>query len=151
MNTMYNKLARANVSTINGEYVMIAHDDVISDLRNDTGAGSWVDVSKYATPDTVLRNEVGMYKGFRVVRNNHATFGDQSGAGTVDAYNSYFIGFNALGKAVSKEPGMVATGPFDKLARFVNMGWYGVMKYGIIDTDAVWVAKTASSQGANAS
>lgn len=149
LNTAYNKLARANVQTIDGAYVMLAHDDVIADLREDTGAGSWVDVTKYATPETVLRNEVGMYKGFRVVRNNHATFSDQSGAGTVDVYKTAFVGFNGLGLAVSREAAMVATGPFDKLARFVNLGWYGVFNYGIVDTDAVLVGLTASSRGAN--
>lgn len=150
LNTMYNKLARASVPMINGSYVMVAHDDVIADLREATAVGSWTDVTKYATPETVLKNEVGMYKGFRVVRDNNATFADQSGAGTVDIYNSYFFGFNALGKAVSQSGRMVATGPFDKLNRFVNLGWYEVCQYKIIDQDAVWVGRSASSKGANA-
>lgn len=149
LNSAYNKLARANIGTIAGEYVLVAHDDVIADLREATAVGSWVDVSKYATPETVLRNEVGMYKGFRVVRNNHATITADAGAAAVDTYNSYVLGANALGLAESKTPGMVATGPFDKLARFVNLGWYGVMKYGIIDTDAVFKLVTASSKGTN--
>ena len=67
LNYFYNKLARASVPMIDGAYVMVAHDDVIADLREATVAGSWTDVSKYATPETVLRNEVGMYKGFRAV------------------------------------------------------------------------------------
>lgn len=149
LNYFYNKLARASVPMINGSYVMVAHDDVIADLRAATGAGSWVDVSKYATPETVLKNEVGMYKGFRVVRDNNATYADQTGAGTVDLYNSYFFGFNALGKATSQEGRMVATGPFDKLNRFVNLGWYEVSMFGIIDQDALWVGQCASSVGAN--
>jgi N4-gp56 family major capsid protein len=151
LNQAYNKLSRKNIARINGEYILVAHDDVIADLRADTSAGGWVDVTKYAAPGETLANEVGMFKGFRVVRNNEATYGDQSGAGTVDVYNSYVLGFNALGLAESKTPGMVATGPFDKLARFVNLGWYGVFNYGIIDTDAVWKIQTASSLGANAS
>ena len=140
LNTFYNKLARTNVeAAAGGEYVMVAHDDVIADLREETGSGSWIDVVKYATPDTALKNEVGMYKGFRVIRNNHA-------AADAGVYNVYFMGANALGLAVSKEAGMVATGPFDKLARFVNLGWYGVFSYGIVDADAVWVGKHKSSK-----
>jgi N4-gp56 family major capsid protein len=150
LNYFYNKLARASVPMIDGSYIMVAHDDVIADLREATGTGSWVDVSKYSTPETVLKNEVGMYKGFRVVRDNNASFADQTGAGTVDLYNSYFFGFNALGKATSQEGRMVATGPFDKLNRFVNLGWYEVSAYGIIDQDALWLGKSASSKGANA-
>lgn len=147
LNKAYNKLARASVAPLGAEYVLVAHDDVITDLRAES---AWVDVAKYSNAVEVLRNEIGMYKGFRVVRNNHATFADQAGVGTVDIYNSYVIGFNAFGLAESKTPGMVATGPFDKLARFVNLGWYGCFSYGIVDTDAVWKIQTASSVGANA-
>lgn len=149
INRMYNKLARANVQKIGGMYVMVAHDDVINDLRNDTAAGSWVDVSKYADPATVLANEVGTISGFRVLRNNQATINADAGAGAVDVYNSYFLGFNALGKAVSSDAKIVFSGPFDKLGRFVNVGWHSVHKYGLVDSAAVFVGQTASSVGAN--
>lgn len=149
LNKIYNKLARINIPMLDGLYVAFMHDDVITDLRAGASAGDWTDVVKYATPETALLNEVGIYKGFRIVRNNDCAFADQSGAGTIDAYKSSFIGFNALGLAVSKAPGMVVTSS-DKLNRFVNVGWHGVMKYGIIDTDAVFTTLTASSVGANA-
>jgi len=149
LNYFYNKLARANVPSINGAYVMVAHDDVIHDLRAASAVGSWQDVVKYAMPGDALVNEVGMYKGFRVVRDNNATFADQTGAGLVDIYNSYFMGFNGLGKATSQTGRLVITGPFDKLSRFVNLGWYEVSQYKIIDQDAVWVGRSASSVGAN--
>jgi N4-gp56 family major capsid protein len=151
LNKAYNKLARSNQTGIAGsEYVLFAHDDVIADLRADTSAGSWVDVNKYSNAIEVLRNEVGMYKGFRVIRNNFMVGTDQTGAGTVDVYDVIAMGFNGLGKAASKEPTGVISGPFDKLGRFVNVGWYGVMKYGIIEPDAVWKIKVASSLGNNA-
>ena len=150
LNRMYNKLARANVPTIGGAYVAILHDDQIHDLRADTAGGSWVDVTKYATPGETLMNEVGMYKGFRIIRNNHINFADQSGAGTVDVYDGLFLGANALGKAESQALSLRVTGPFDALGRFVNVGWYWVGAYGIVDTDAVWKGRTASSVGGNA-
>ena len=150
LNTAYNKLARASIPTIGGAYVMVAHDDVIHDLRTATGTGSWQDVNKYSNAVSVLMNEVGMVGGFRVVRNNHATFADQAGAGTVDVYNSYFLGANALGKATSQPGTLRFTGPFDNLGRFVNIGWYEVSAFKIVDTDAVWVGQCASSVGANA-
>lgn len=149
LNRVYNKLARASIPTLaDGLYVAFMHDDVIADLRANASAGDWTDVVKYANPETALLNEVGVYKGFRIVRNNDCAFADQTGAGTVDAYKSSFMGFNGLGLAVSKAPGMVIT-QSDKLNRFVNMGWHGVMKYGIVDTDAVWTTLTSSSLGAN--
>lgn len=150
LNKIYNKLARTNIPMLaDNLYVAFMHDDVIADLRAGAAAGDWTDVVKYATPEMALRNEVGIYKGFRIVRNNDCAFADQTGSGTVDAYKSSFIGFNALGQAVSKAPGLVITSS-DKLNRFVNVGWHGVMKYGIVDTDAVWTALTSSSVGANA-
>ena len=150
LNKIYNKLARANVPTIGGAYVAVLHDDQIHDLRASTGAGSWTDVTKYALPGETLLNEVGMFKGFRIVRNNNVEFADQTGAGNVDAYKGLFFGANALGKAESQGLSVRVTGPFDALGRFVNVGWYWVGQYGIVDTDAVWVGLTASSVGANA-
>lgn len=150
LNRFYNKLARANVPTFaGGMYVMIAHDDVISDLRNDTQAGSWQDVSKYADPATVLANEVGSICGFRVIRNNNAGLIDaDAGASSVDTYDSYFLGKNALGKAVSKEPRLEFS-QTDKLNRFLNMGWTGIFTYGLVDTAAAWKGVCASSVGSN--
>lgn len=150
LNKIYNKLARANVPSIGGAYVAVLHDDQIHDLRAASGAGSWQDVVKYTDAMPALQNEVGMFKGFRIVRNNNIVFGDQTGAGTVDAYRGLFFGANALGKAESQGMSVRVTGPFDALGRFVNVGWYWVGSYGIVDTDAVWVGMTSSSVGANA-
>jgi N4-gp56 family major capsid protein len=149
LNKVYNKMARASIPFVrNGLYVAFMHDDVITDLRAAASAGDWTDVVKYADPATALNNEVGVYKGFIIIRNNDCAFADQAGAGTVDAYKSSFLGFNGLGMATSKAPGMVIT-QNDKLNRFVNMGWHGVFKFGLIDTDAVWTTLTSSSVGAN--
>lgn len=151
---MYNKMKRINVPTIPGLglYVASMHDDVIHDLREDVSDGSWTDISKYTGPMAGMlpQNAMAVYKGFLILSNSHATFADQSGAGTVDAYKSSFFGFNGLGYAESRTPGMVFTGPFDKLGRFVNVGWKGTFQYKIVDTDAVWTTLTASSVGGNA-
>jgi N4-gp56 family major capsid protein len=132
MGKAYNALARENsIGVVNGDYVMIAHDDVIHDLREGTAAGTWQDVHKYAIPSEILKNEVGMYKGFRVIRDNLSTVA--ANIGGVDVYNSYFMAYNALGKAMSQEVMVKLTGPFDKLGRFVNVGWHGVLQYGIVN------------------
>lgn len=150
MGKAFNMLARENVPGLTGnDYFMVAHDDVIHDIREQSGANSWIDANKYALPEALLNNEVGMYKGFRVIRDNLSTINVDGGAANVDSYSSYFLGFNALGLAVSQDIGMVATGPFDKLNRFVNMGWVGCFNYSIIEEKALVVAKTASSVGAN--
>lgn len=151
LNKLYNKLARASVAPIaEGMYVAILHDDVIYDLRNSSGAGSWQDIAKYGSSEAVLKNEVGMLGGFRIVRNNHCTITTDAGALAVDTYRGLFMGFNALGKAVSQKEQMVLTGPFDKLARFVHVGWKGCVQYKIVDQDAIYMGITASSVGSNA-
>jgi len=148
MNIVYNKLARASVPTLaDGMYVAVMHDDVIHDIRLDAG---WIDVVKYQNATQIFKNEVGSFRGFRVVRNNSCTFNDQTGAGLVDVYKSSFFGARAFGLAESQAPTMTMTGPFDKLGRFVNIGWYGVFSYKILDTDAVYSVISSSSVGANA-
>ena len=150
LNSLYNKLSRANIQPLsNGMYVAIMHDDVIHDLRDSAGTGSWQDINKYARPEEVLKNEVGMIAGFRIVRDNHVSINADAGSGTVDTYHTLCMGFNALGKATSEEAHGVISGPFDKLGRFVNVGWYGVYEYGIVDQDALYLGTTASSVGAN--
>lgn len=150
LNVLYNKLARASVAPLSdGMYVAVLHDDVIHDLRNSAGSGSWQDINKYKNPEMILRNEVGMIAGFKILRDNNITISADAGASAVDTYKTICLGFNALGKAVSKDPGMVLSGPFDKLGRFLNVGWHGCFKYGIVDQDALWVGITASSVGAN--
>ena len=91
-------------------------------LRNDTATGAWVDVGKYANPQSVLQNEVGMYAGIRWLRSGNATITTDGGAGTVDIYNTNVVGFNALGRADTIPPKLVITGPFDVLGRFLNIG-----------------------------
>jgi N4-gp56 family major capsid protein len=151
LNKVYNKLARANVPKHSaGYYVALLHEDVISDLRESTAAGSWVDVSKYNNEIAVLNNEVGMLGGFRIVQNNSAKINVDGGAGAVDTYKSSFLGFNGLGKAESIIPEMRMTGPFDKLGRFVNIGWYGILDYKIIEPTAVYTTISASGFGNNA-
>lgn len=151
LNTLYNKLARASVAQLPGGYFgLVAHDDVINDLRAGAAAGDWTDVAKYTNTVAVLSNEVGIYKGFRVIRNNDASYGDQTGAGTVDVYKTSAFGARALGLAESLAPTIVFSGPFDGLQRFANVGWKATMEYKILDQDAVWQLRSSSSVGNNA-
>ncbi len=151
LGAIYNKLSRASVPkhSLTGTYIMMAHDDVIHDLREESSAGSWEDVNKYNNQFEVLNNEVGMYKGFRILRNNHSLLVTDGGVTTTDVYKSSFIGFNALGKAESQVPQIVVSGPFDKLGRFLNIGWKATTAYKIIESTAVWSVESASSVGVN--
>lgn len=144
---VYNRLSRANVLPFDGGfYVAIVHPDVADDIALISG---WSDVQKYADAFQILKNEVGMYKGFRFIKSTGVTVNADAGASAVDTYHSQFFGRNALGKAVSRDVSQMVTGPFDKLQRFVHLGWYGMVDYSIIDQDAHWLITSSSSYGSN--
>jgi len=146
---VYNRLHRQNIPKLEGElYAAIAHPDVIDDLKKSANT-AWTDVSKYANALAVLRHEMGIYKGFRWIATAGMEPNEDAGAEAVDTYDTAFLGKNALGKAISLEPGLTITGPFDKLGRMMNIGWYGVLKYGIVDQNSLWIITSASSFGAN--
>lgn len=143
-NRLYNKLARRNTPPIvNGLYAAIAHDDVLYDLRD-----SLQDISKFGIPDAVSRNAVGVAFGFVWYRSSNVTVTADTN-GTIDAYNVLGFGDNVLAKATSLPVGIHLSGPFDKLGRFLNIGWYGVVKYGILDGNNMVIGKCASSVGSN--
>lgn len=149
VNRAYNKLKRSGIPRIDGSYWCIAHDDVLHDLREGTAAGTWVDVNKYDNSMQVRENEVGMYGGFRFISHPLVSVNANAGSGNVDTYHSLFFGYNAFGHAISQDVSMGIRGPFDKLGRFVHIGWYGVFVYGIVDSNALWAVTSASSIGAN--
>lgn len=150
LNQLYNKLARSSIAPLSdGMYVAVLHDDQIFDLRNSSGSGSWVDINKYSKPESVLMNEIGQLCGFKIVRDNHVYINADGGAALVDTYHGVFMGFNALGLAVSNSPQGVISGPYDRLSRFLNVGWKACLKYGIVDQDALYLGITASSVGVN--
>lgn len=143
---MFNKLRRAGIQ---GPYYAIGHNDVIYDLQLESGSQGWTEISNYADPTSVLDNEIGMFGGFHFIDSPLVTINSDAGSGSVDTYHTQFFGYNAFGYAESEAPHGTLTGPFDKLGRFVNIGWMGVYQFGIIDTNAHWILTSASSIGEN--
>lgn len=61
------KMKKAKIPAFSdGFYRLMIHPNVEFDIRNDTSTGSFIDVNKYASPDTILRGEVGRMEGFRI-------------------------------------------------------------------------------------
>lgn len=146
----YNKLRRAGIPFLPGlgSYAAVAHDDVLYDLRAGTASNTWTDVNKYSDSTTVLRNEVGMYGGFRWFSSPLVSVNSDAGASAVDTYHTQFFGFNAFGYGESQTPGgRMSLG--GKLNRFVHTGWLGTFEFALIDTDAHWLVTSASTVGAN--
>lgn len=148
---VYNKLERAGTPKLPGNvYAAVLHSDVITDLRRNAAAGEWIDTVKYGDMTAALTNQVSIYKGFVIVQDNQVAFGDANGAtNRVDAYDSYFFGDNSIAKATSQRGKIIIQPAGDALNRFLNISWYEVTAYGIMDQYAVVRGVTSSSVGAN--
>lgn len=146
---VYNKLRKANIPQMpDGYYHCYLHPDVASVFRSQVEGIGWYDAAKYTNMLPIMKNEIGMFKGFRFIEHSLAPISDGGGDGTTDVYSTFFMGYGALGKAVSQE--IVTTlSQTDKLNRFVNIGWYGVFAFGVVDSNAIWNVKTASPFGNN--
>jgi hypothetical protein len=105
-------------------------------------------VSQYSDLTSVLRNEIGMFKGIRWLRDANCTV-ESDVNGKVDGYYVAVVGQNALGYGISLEPRIVITGPHDSLGRFLNIGWYGIFDFSVVDTDNMVLGRVASSIGEN--
>lgn len=78
---------------IDGKYAIVMHPNVETDFMNNTGAGAWVDLSRYSQTD---RLDSGTIQGFRggVVM---TTANMQTFASTVTVYPTTFVGNESFG------------------------------------------------------
>lgn len=144
---VYNRLNRNKVpKSPDGHYVALAHPDITDYIKNLDG---FVGIQKYADATVILKGEIGTYKGFRWRITDSLEPNEDSGAGTVDSYDTIFMGFGGFGMAESFPLNLVISGPFDKLGRFVHVGWYSVFEYKITNAKCVWNIKAASGFGDN--
>lgn len=149
----YNKLRRANIPPLTGgNYIAIAHPDVMYDLKAGTAANTWTEVLKYNNPEIVLNNEVGMYGGFRWIESSNVTINADAGDAAVDTYHTSFIGYNALGMAMSaKFPIRTYMNNLNSKipGRFTHIGWTGIFVFDTVDDNACWLVTSGSTVGAN--
>lgn len=144
---IFNRLSRANVPKFaDGLYRAILHPDVVEDIKNLAG---FTEAQKYADASQLIAGEAGMFKGFRIISTTSSAPKADAGSGTTDTYYSQFFGQGALGMGCSQNPELRLTGPFDKLGRFMHMGWYGVLEYKLMDQDAHWLMISGSAYGDN--
>ena len=117
----YQRLSSNRIPKINGYYVAFVNPAQVSDIKDD-----YISIAQNTNLELATNGVVGTLEGFLIVEDADVT------AGQVNCF-----GMGALGKAVSMSPDTTITGPFDRLGRFVNLGWYGVMEYGIVDDNAI--------------
>ena len=86
-------LKASNVPTFpDGSYRGIIHPFVAHDLKTETGDGAWLDVARYATPESLLNGEIGKFAGVRFIEASSAAWTADAGAADVDMYSTVIHG-----------------------------------------------------------
>ena len=92
------RLRQANVSPFSdGLYRIAMSPRAIIDLQADSAAGSFTDVLKYTSPDPLLKGEVGIFAGARILDTTICTTYATAGNGGVDVVRCYAWGVGAVG------------------------------------------------------
>jgi len=129
-------------------YAALVHPDVGYDLKGETGDGTWVAPHQYVDTAAIYNDEIGTFGGFKFVETSRASVNLTGGTGsTVDTYNTYFLGQQAVAKAEPIAPHAVIGPVTDKLLRFRPLGWHAYMGYGTFRTASMQNLLSASSLG----
>ena len=124
----YTALSTAGISKFqDGRYVAFVNPAQVSDIK-----GTFITLAQHTNLDDATSGVVGSLEGFTIVEDANVT------AGKVCCF-----GANALGKAVGTAPQLRIVDGSDNLGRTVNVGWYGILAYKIIDDNAVRVITSA--------
>lgn len=128
LRTAYTALANAGIAKFgDGRYVAFMNPSQVSDIKD-----AYIGIVQNTDINASTSGVVGALEGFTIVEDSNVT------AGTVVCF-----GKNALGKAVALSPEFRSSEGNDPLNREVSLGWYGVMKYGVIDQNALEVITAA--------
>ena len=148
-------LRGANVSPWSGYYIGFIHPDVSYDLRRETGNSSWN--APHVNMDTanIYTGEIGTFESVRFIETPRTKVRTDDGDASVDVYDTYIMGRQALEKAYSFVDGngpvpQVRRGPVvDSLMRFNPIGWYWLGGYGRFREASLRRIESSSSIGAN--
>ena len=128
LRTAYTELATAGIAKFpDGRYVAFVNPAQISDIK-----GDYITIAQNTDIGQATSGVVGALEGFTIVEDSNVT------AGKVVCF-----GMNALGKAVAMSPKLVIAEGNDNLKRKINVGWHGILKYGVIDQNALEVITSA--------
>lgn len=122
-------LKMRNVPTWDGQsYICITSIMARSGLFSDTGAGGWVDVSKY-TPEyarNVVAGEVGTYYGTRFIEETNVL---SNSIGTGGAYGqAIFFGADSVYEAVAV-PEEIRVKVSTDYGRDLGLAWYAILGF----------------------
>ena len=142
------RLRAASAQPRDGQfYVGVFHPDVIHDLREETGSGSWRVPNEYgASQGRIWNGEFGEFEGVRFVSTpTTLRTTDNDGATSEIVHRSFILGREALAKAVVSAPEMVDSPITDRLRRFVGLGWKADIDFKAYRNEAIVPLQSSSS------
>lgn len=133
-------------------YVGVLHPNVIHDLREETGSGSWRVPKEYGTDQSdIWAGEFGEFEGVRWISTATAfRAADNDGATSAKVHRGFILGKEAMGKAVVSDPTTVLSPVVDKLQRFRGLGWKADLDYQVYRGAALQRLEATSSIDATA-
>lgn len=124
----YTELATDGIAKFpDGRYVAFLNPAQVADIK-----ASYIAIAQHTNQADATSGVIGSLEGFTIVEDANVT------AGKVVCF-----GNNALGKAVGISPQLRVVDGSDNLGRTVNVGWYGVMAYGVLDQKSIRVITSA--------
>lgn len=120
------------------------HPEVSVDLREQTGSTTWRTPHEYGANEAIWNGEIGTFEGAFFVESPRM-YVATDGASSAKAHRTLFAGQQALAEAVAQEPNLVIGPDLDKLRRFKNVGWYGVLGWSIYRQAALYRVETGTT------
>lgn len=149
-------LKAANAPTIDGSYVCIIHPYVAYDLMTDD---AWIDVHKYADPDSIFEGEIGKLYGVRFVETTEAKiWKDATTPSGLAVFGCIFLGADAYGvtevtggglQTIVKQKG--SGGTSDPLDQRSSVGWKAIKTAAILVPDYIVRVECCSTYSSTAS
>jgi len=129
---------KRNVPGFEGNtYKLVIHPASQFDITSDNAVGSWIDIHKYTTPDPLMKGEIGMLYGARVV----VTQNLPTGMGLTDeTFRSFLFGRQAFGVTELSGNGIKtfrfnAGSTENPLEMYSTLGWKFMMAAKVLDAN----------------
>lgn len=120
-NTMDRNLA---VPQDGQQFTMVAHPDVIFDIRSESGANTWSEPQNAQNTASIYSGEVGSYMGLRFVQSTRCTSLAAAGAGGIALPVSYVFAQQAVAEVELIPAHTVISPVVDPLKRLYGVGWH---------------------------
>jgi N4-gp56 family major capsid protein len=127
------------------EFVMVAHPDVLYDIRNESGAHTWAAPHVYSDPSNIYSGEIGSYMGLRFISATRCTSLAGAGAGGINLPVSYVFADQAVAEVPLQEPTTVIGPVVDPLKRFYTVGWKMTWGAALYRTEALLKVHSSTS------